>query len=104
MIPSDSPPSSRQAEPFPEAAARAKEYLRHPDLILCSCHGIPAETVATVIRRSNTRRVADVSRVCTAGTGCATCRPDIAALIREITGEEPDWTLDEGPMLGGEWV
>lgn len=91
-------------DPFPDASARAREFLRDPAGELCHCHGIPAATVIAIIRRTQTQRVADITRICTAGGGCATCRPDIAALIRELTGEEPDWTVDGLLPEEGGWI
>ena len=59
------------------------------DDILCNCFGIPKATVEAVIRRSGTTSIAVVTERCTAGGGCGSCRPEVADLIREISGEEP---------------
>ncbi len=75
-----------------------------PARTLCTCHGIPDTAVARAISRTGTRSLAEVTHITTAGGGCGTCRPEIATLIREITGKEADWTPGDEPLPGGDWI
>ena len=50
---------------------------------LCHCRNVPTEKVFSVIK-DNCFRVEDVSKTTLAGTGCGSCRPDIAQLIEQF--------------------
>lgn len=50
---------------------------------LCHCRNVPTEKVFSAIK-NNCFKVEDVSRATLAGTGCGTCRSDIANLIQQF--------------------
>lgn len=51
-----------------------------PSPLVCVCHGVRAET----IRGCGGRDVESVGRLTGAGTGCGSCRSEIAALLRKV--------------------
>jgi assimilatory nitrate reductase catalytic subunit len=53
-----------------------------PSPVICVCHGVRADT----IRACGGRDVESVGRLTGAGTGCGSCRPEIAALLVPVAG------------------
>jgi assimilatory nitrate reductase catalytic subunit len=51
-----------------------------PSPTVCVCHGVPESRVRGAIE-GGARSVAAVGEETKAGTGCGSCRPEIAALL-----------------------
>ena len=51
-----------------------------PSPTLCVCHGVSQESVRRAVR-GGARNVPAVGEATRAGTGCGSCRPEIAALL-----------------------
>ncbi|MEM9782084.1 MAG: molybdopterin dinucleotide binding domain-containing protein [Pseudomonadota bacterium] len=49
--------------------------------IVCSCHGIGANTIAAAVAAGGLTSIEAVGAATAAGTACGSCRPEIAALI-----------------------
>jgi NifU-like protein len=58
------------------------------DPLLCRCFGISEETIRQAVRVSGCTTVDEVVGATGAGTGCGTCRSDIAQLITEATAPQ----------------
>ncbi|WP_270933528.1 (2Fe-2S)-binding protein, partial [Falsiroseomonas oryzae] len=52
-----------------------------PSPLVCACHGV----TEAAIRASCARDVAEAGKATLAGTGCGSCRPEIAALLSRAT-------------------
>ncbi len=57
--------------------------------ILCQCQNVPRGRVIAEIRRG-ARSVEEVAERCAAGTGCGSCRDEIAALLMQLVRPGPD--------------
>ena len=59
-----------------------------PSPTICVCHGVAASSIcAAILRGANTPAL--VGEATRAGTGCGSCRPEIAALLAQQTVPEP---------------
>lgn len=56
--------------------------------VVCSCHGVGELRIRAAIEAGATS-VAAVGASCAAGTGCGSCRPEIAALLRASPSAAP---------------
>lgn len=67
-------------------AARPSQPAPDRGPIVCVCHGIGARQILAVAA-DGAGTVADVGNACAAGTNCGSCRPAIARILREFSGE-----------------
>jgi assimilatory nitrate reductase catalytic subunit len=51
--------------------------------ITCTCFHVPTERIVETIRRLRLTTVEEVRDATNAGSGCGTCRPELARLLRE---------------------
>ncbi len=78
-----------------EALVEAITYYSHlvreewtgEEALICTCFGVSEKTIERVIKEGNLHTVKEVTRACSAGGGCHSCRP----LIEEIL--EDYWRL-----------
>ncbi len=52
--------------------------------VVCVCHGIGARQIAGAVEQG-ADSVAEIGRICGAGTNCGSCRPALARMLREWT-------------------
>jgi assimilatory nitrate reductase catalytic subunit len=68
--------------------AGAPAYGPAPSPTICVCHGIAESVIcASIARGANTLALA--GEATRAGTGCGSCRPEIAALLAKTPVPEP---------------
>ncbi|MGF1553971.1 MAG: molybdopterin-dependent oxidoreductase [Paracoccaceae bacterium] len=69
--------------PAPAAvlAGRAGAGDVDPGPLVCSCFDVGAHTIAAAVARGEASDVEGVGRCLAAGTGCGSCRPEIARLV-----------------------
>ncbi len=72
-------------------AARSATPAPDRGQIVCVCHGIGTQQIKA-LARSGTETVEAVGKASSAGTNCGSCRPAIARLLREWTGEMAEAT------------
>lgn len=56
-----------------------------PGPTICACMGVGRNTILAAIASGDARTVAEVGACTTAGTNCGSCRPELAALLRQTT-------------------
>ncbi len=64
-------------------AGRPTEGGACADPSICVCHGVGRIAILAAIRAGDTD-LAGIGRRTAAGTGCGSCRPELAALLREV--------------------
>ncbi len=69
----------RQA--FADFRVRQIEEFRGEKALVCTCFGVTEETIETHIREGSVKTVDEVSRICSAGSGCGSCRMLIQEMI-----------------------
>lgn len=57
--------------------------------VVCKCFGVTEEEIARVVRENRLTAVEQVTNYCKAGGACGNCKPEIAAIIARIQGEQP---------------
>ncbi len=94
LAPRPRPPARRGwlrslfTEPAIGSAARRALPADARSLTSCVCHGVAASVIcASIVRDANT--LALVGEATRAGTGCGSCRPEIAALPAKTLVPEP---------------
>lgn len=60
------------------------------DHIVCYCFGITERKIREVAKANSLTTVEDVTHYCKAGGGCGGCREDIAAILADLSKEEPE--------------
>jgi NifU-like protein len=64
--------------------------------LVCYCMKVSVATVRGAIRRLGLSSVGEVSRETTAGTGCGTCKPDLAGLVaRELSARRGELEAEQ---------
>jgi assimilatory nitrate reductase catalytic subunit len=57
--------------------------------VICACHQIGRQTILDGLRHDELRSVEDIGRALRAGTGCGACIPELRALLRQATNDNP---------------
>jgi len=66
--------------------------------VVCTCFGVTDEEIRRVVSENNLQTVEQVTNYCKAGGGCAGCHTDIAAIIKEVQGEQGLQQVVERPV------
>lgn len=66
---------------FSDHRARQIEEFRGEKALICTCFGVPEETIETLIATGSLTTVDQVTRLCNAGSGCGSCRMLIQGMI-----------------------
>jgi assimilatory nitrate reductase catalytic subunit len=69
------------------ASGSASALADDPSAAVCTCMSVTQGEVCAAISALKLESVEDVGQHTRAGTGCGTCRPDIAALLRAHRSE-----------------
>ncbi|MEM6972713.1 MAG: molybdopterin-dependent oxidoreductase [Pseudomonadota bacterium] len=75
------------AEARPMLSGRPAGNRPDPGPIVCSCHGIGANTIAAAIAAEGLSTVEAIGAALGAGTACGSCRPEIATLLQAFQPE-----------------
>ena len=75
------------AEALREAVARYSQRVRDEwtgeEALICTCFGVSEKRIEQLITDKSLRSVREVTRACSAGAGCGSCRPLIEEMLEE---------------------